>query len=37
MIEDDIADGLLDERYGKGDIIRVSVKSGDLVFTPTAG
>jgi ATP-dependent Clp protease ATP-binding subunit ClpC len=37
MIEDEIADGLLDERYGKGDIIRVSVKSGDLVFTPTAG
>ncbi len=37
MIEDEIADGLLDERYNKGDIIRVSAKKGELVFTPTAG
>jgi ATP-dependent Clp protease ATP-binding subunit ClpC len=37
MVEDEIADGLLDERYGKGDIIRVTAKKGELVFTPTAG
>lgn len=36
MIEDEIADGLLDERYNKGDIIRVSAKKGELAFTPTA-
>lgn len=37
MVEDDIADGLLDERYNKGDIIRVTANKGGLVFTPTAG
>jgi ATP-dependent Clp protease ATP-binding subunit ClpC len=37
MIEDEIADGLLDERYGKGDIIKVSTQKGKLVFTPTSG
>lgn len=37
MVEDEIADGLLDERYDKGDIIRVTAKKGELVFTPTAG
>lgn len=37
MIEDEIADGLLDDRYGKGDIIRISTKKGELVFTPTSG
>ncbi len=37
MIEDEIADGLLDERFGKGDIIRVTANKGELVFTPTAG
>lgn len=37
MVEDEIADGLLDERYNKGDIIRVVSKKGELVFTPTAG
>ncbi len=37
MIEDEIADGLLGERYTKGDIIRVVSKKGELVFTPTAG
>lgn len=36
MIEDEIADGLLDERYNKGDIIRVTANKGGLVFTPTA-
>jgi ATP-dependent Clp protease ATP-binding subunit ClpC len=34
MIEDEIADGLLDERYTKGDIIRVSARKGELLFTP---
>lgn len=37
MIEDEIADGLLDERYAKGDIIKVSTSKGELVFTPTSG
>lgn len=37
MVEDKIADGLLDERYSKGDIIKVSASKGTLVFTPTAG
>jgi len=37
MVEDEIADGLLDERYNKGDIIRVTVNKGALAFTPTAG
>jgi ATP-dependent Clp protease ATP-binding subunit ClpC len=37
MVEDEIADGLLDERYDKGDIIRVTAKKGELVFTPTTG
>lgn len=37
LIEDEIADGLLDERYNKGDIIRINSKKGELVFTPTAG
>ena len=37
MVEDEIADGLLDERYGNGDIIKVSASKGELVFTPTAG
>lgn len=37
MIEDEIADGLLDERFVKGDIIRVSASKGALVFTPTSG
>ena len=37
MVEDEIADGLLDERYEKGDIIRVTANKGGLVFTPTAG
>jgi len=37
MVEDEIADGLLDERYAKGDIIKVSISKGALVFTPTAG
>lgn len=35
MIEDEIADGLLDERYTKGDIIRVSARKGELLFTTT--
>ncbi len=37
MIEDEIADGLLDERYNKGDVIRIANKKGELIFTPTAG
>jgi ATP-dependent Clp protease ATP-binding subunit ClpC len=37
MVEDEIADGLLDERYAKGDIIKVSTSKGELVFTPTSG
>lgn len=37
MVEDEIADGLLDERYAKGDIIKVSASKGELVFTPTSG
>ena len=37
MVEDEIADGLLDERYDKGDIIRVTAKKGELAFTPTTG
>lgn len=36
LIEDEIADGLLDERYTKGDIIHVNNKKGELVFTATA-
>ncbi|HKX24046.1 MAG TPA: ATP-dependent Clp protease ATP-binding subunit, partial [Candidatus Saccharimonadales bacterium] len=37
LVEDEIADGLLDERYAKGDIIKVSTSKGELVFTPTSG
>ena len=37
LIEDEIADGLLDERYAKGDIIKVSASKGELAFTPTSG
>lgn len=37
MVEDEIADGLLDERYDKGDIIRVTANKGELAFRPTAG
>lgn len=37
VVEDEIADGLLDERYNKGDIIRVTANKGALAFTPTAG
>jgi len=37
MVEDEIADGLLDERYVKGDIIKVVNKKGELAFAPTAG
>jgi ATP-dependent Clp protease ATP-binding subunit ClpC len=32
-IEDHVATALLDEQYHKGDIIHVSTKSGELVFT----
>jgi len=37
VIEDEIADGLLSQRYNKGDIIRITQKKGELVFTTTAG
>ena len=36
MVEDEIADGLLDGRYNKGDVITISTKKGGLVFTPAA-
>ena len=37
MLEDEIADGLLDARYNKGDIIQVTNKKDQLVFTTAAG
>ncbi len=37
MIEDEIASGLLEERYNRGDVIRVNNRKGELVFTVTAG
>lgn len=37
LVEDEIADGLLDARYNKGDIIRITSKKGELIFTPTTG
>jgi ATP-dependent Clp protease ATP-binding subunit ClpC len=35
-IEDHIALALLDEKYGKGDIVQVGAKNGKLTFTTTA-
>lgn len=32
-IEDEIAAGLLEDRYAKGDVITISAKKGDLTFT----
>ena len=34
-IEDHIATALLEERYGKGTIVQVGAKSGELTYTPT--
>jgi ATP-dependent Clp protease ATP-binding subunit ClpC len=34
-IEDHIALGMLDEKYGKGDIIQVAAKNGDLTYNTT--
>lgn len=36
MVEDEIADGLLEERYQKGDIIRIGTKRGQLTFSASA-
>jgi ATP-dependent Clp protease ATP-binding subunit ClpC len=33
LVEDEIAAGLLAERYNKGDVIEVSAKKGELAFT----
>jgi ATP-dependent Clp protease ATP-binding subunit ClpC len=37
MIEDEIADGLLAQRYNKGDVVQVSQKKGELTFAALAG
>lgn len=37
LVEDEIAGGLLEERYTKGDVIDVSTKKGELAFSVRAG
>ena len=34
-LEDHMALGMLDEQYGKGDIVQVATKNGELAFTTT--
>ncbi len=34
-LEDHVATALLEERYGKGTILKVSAKNGELTYTPT--
>ena len=36
-VEDEIADGLLEERYTKGDIVKVGVRKGDFIFETITG